>query len=815
MDGLSLGNPRNQYRLSLVIPAYNEAAVIAQAIAEADDALSKLVDDYEILIVDDGSCDQTAQLVSEAAANRAHVRLLQHGHNRGYGAALRTGFEAARFELIAFTDADCQFDLSDLARLLPLAENHQIVAGYRIDRQDPTLRRFVSWGYNLVIRTLLGTAVRDCDCALKVFRKDCLAKLLPETPGFFVNTEMLTRARQLGSKVAEVGVRHRPRLSGESKVSFRDVPRTLKTLLPFWWSRVLFAGGEPTRARTNMAPFRSSAIMYGLLALMAGLLFFAHLSCPLLEPDEARYAEIPRQMLEQRNVIVPVIHGEPYYHKPPLLYWLVMACYSLFGVHDWAARLVPATAGVLTVLLTFWWGRRTLGDRAAFAGAIILCLSARFVYLGRMLTMDGLLCLFVTAALATAHVALGSGSVRRRWWLLSAVCCGLGILTKGPVALLLVLVPAAVYRTLDSPSGRVGARYWLAYAGITLVVAAPWYVLAALHDSSFPGYFLWTHNVVRFVAPYDHAKPLWFYLPDVLIGMTPWSLLVVPLALFLARRNQGAARRRPAALGFFLLSFLNCLIFFSVSGCKKAGYILPVFPPLALAFGCYLDAVLPHQLYLRRWPYYPARFGQDRLARAATILVLTLGCLGAMLAVFAGIWKIGQGLSVVGMSAVAFVWGVRHLRGRGAATSWTLCAATTFAFLLLAVHLMLPGYARKFSLRGEVRRHLPLATDTRLPVVCYPHRWDSVCFYLRRNDVGVWSPDRPRKMLKDLSNQTETLVFVKSDHHLDRHSNHCLTDLIQSLPPTHEFVARGRQGPVTAGIIRRRVQPPEYLLADK
>ncbi len=228
--------------LSLVIPAYNEAAGIRQAIREADAALAQLTTAYEILVVDDGSSDDTAALVAAAARDHPRVRCLRHPVNRGYGAALRTGFEAARGNRVAFTDADCQFHLADLASLLPLTRRYPVVIGYRIDRQDPWQRRFFSWGYNTLVRALLGTGVRDCDCALKVFRRDVLADLLPESGGFFVNAEILTRARQHGHRVTEVGVRHRPRLHGTSKVSLGDIPRTLATLLPFWWSQVLLPG---------------------------------------------------------------------------------------------------------------------------------------------------------------------------------------------------------------------------------------------------------------------------------------------------------------------------------------------------------------------------------------------------------------------------------------------------------------------------------------------------------------------------------------------------------------------------------------------
>lgn len=225
--------------VSLVIPAFNEAAVIARAVAEAEAALAQHFARFEVLVVDDGSADTTANEVRRVLPDAPHTRLIQHGTNRGYGAALRTGFEAAQFELVSFTDADCQFDLTDLAKLAPLAEEVPVVVGYRADRKDPWRRRFLSWGYNVLARTLLGTRVRDVDCAMKVFRREVLSGLLPESRGFFVNTEMMTRARQRGLEVAEVAVTHRPRAGGASKVSLREVPRTARTLFSFWWREVV------------------------------------------------------------------------------------------------------------------------------------------------------------------------------------------------------------------------------------------------------------------------------------------------------------------------------------------------------------------------------------------------------------------------------------------------------------------------------------------------------------------------------------------------------------------------------------------------
>lgn len=242
--------------LSLVIPAFNEQESIARAIREAEEALSVHFAHYEIVVVDDGSTDNTVAEVLRVLPVARHTRLLRHDVNRGYGAALRTGFSAARFEWVAFTDADCQFELQELPRLAALMQEVPVAVGYRAQRQDPWRRRFLSWGYNVLARLLLGTRVRDVDCAFKVFRRDVLPWLMPQSRGFFVNTEMLTRARQWGFEIAEVPVTHRPRLSGASKVSLREVPRIARTLLVFWWKEVV-RGGRPQVTPTVLATRRT------------------------------------------------------------------------------------------------------------------------------------------------------------------------------------------------------------------------------------------------------------------------------------------------------------------------------------------------------------------------------------------------------------------------------------------------------------------------------------------------------------------------------------------------------------------------------
>jgi dolichol-phosphate mannosyltransferase len=595
--------------------------------------------------------------------------------------------------------------------------------------------------------------------------------------------------------VAEVGVRHRPRRRGRSKVSLLDVPRTLTTLLPFWWSRVLFPAG-PIRevAQGRRAPV--AALL--LLLAVSAVLFFARLRAPLLEPQEPRYAEIPRQMLAEGRFLVPVLHGQPYLDKPPLLYWLVMASYHAFGVHDWAARLVPGMAGVLTVLLTFFWGRRVAGERAGLCGALALCLSAQFVYRQRMLTMDGLLCLWVVLGLAAAHVALAAPRLRRRWWLLAGLACGLGLLTKGPVALALVGVPVVAYPLLEPRCARVGALGWAALPAVAAAVAAPWYVAVMVHEPEFAAYFFWKHNVVRFLTPFDHAKPVWFHLPGLLLGMLPWTLLLPGMARFLARRSARTAARRPAALGFFLLAFLWCLLFFSLAGSKRPVYILPAMPPLALALGCYLDVLLARRRGAPDWTALWRR--TSPLAYRAALLALALGAGASLLAGVSGLVKPVQVLLLTALAGA----GLTVVAGRGR-LSWAACGGVTFAVLLVGVLQLQAPYNRQFALRGHLRAQPDLAAAPGVPVVCYPQRWDSVSFYLPNADVRVYGAAERARLLADLRRRPRVLLLVKSGPVLE--------ELLRELPPSVEFVAHGRPGAITAGWLRPREEPPPAIVA--
>ena len=358
--------------------------------------------------------------------------------------------------------------------------------------------------------------------------------------------------------------------------------------LPFLWTRVLFPGTPEAVGAWQWRPIF-------LVLIVPAVLLYPCLSFALFEPDEGRYAQIPREMLEAGDWIVPTLQGQPYLDKPPLFYWLVMLAYAGFGYHDWTARLIPALALHGSVLLTFLLGRRLVGGRAAMWGAMLLAVSPGFFGMGRLLLLDGLLTFWVTLGLFSIFLAQTGLRLHRGWWLLAALACGLGVLTKGPVALVLVLVPLWVHRRLTPGRSPIPRRDMLTFAVVVLAVSLPWYIAVCCRLPEFAQHFLWEHNVMRFAQPFDHVRPVWFYLPVMLAGMLPVALLTPALVRFALSGRRALTRRRSPELGYLLLAGGWCVLFFSLSGCKLPTYVLPAFGPVCLAAGCVVVARRWHQ----------------------------------------------------------------------------------------------------------------------------------------------------------------------------------------------------------------------------
>src|SRR5207253_9798793 len=182
--------------ISAVLPAYNEEALIGATAATMAEVLSNLVDDYEVIVVNDGSRDRTREIVESLAATNPHVRCVTHPVNRGYGEALKTGFSSATKELIFLTDGDKQFDVREIERFVPHAERADLVIGYRAPRRDPAVRLVYAWGWRFLVTLLFGYAARDIDCAFKLFRSAVWQRVRVNSGGATFSAEFLIKARR-------------------------------------------------------------------------------------------------------------------------------------------------------------------------------------------------------------------------------------------------------------------------------------------------------------------------------------------------------------------------------------------------------------------------------------------------------------------------------------------------------------------------------------------------------------------------------------------------------------------------------------------
>ncbi len=223
-------------KLSLILPAHNEAENIEVVVGRALEVLPQVFDRHEVIVVNDGSRDATGEIIDRLAASHATVRAVHHQRNQGYGSALRSGFNAATGDLIMFMDADRQFDIADVARLAPFVPSYDIVAGYRIRRQDALYRHIYAKIFDIAVLTLFGVHVKDVDCAFKIYDAN-LVKAMPLTmPGALINTEMLAMSRRMGATIVEVGVNHYPRLAGVSSGgSPKVVLRAMGETMRLWW----------------------------------------------------------------------------------------------------------------------------------------------------------------------------------------------------------------------------------------------------------------------------------------------------------------------------------------------------------------------------------------------------------------------------------------------------------------------------------------------------------------------------------------------------------------------------------------------------
>jgi len=327
-----------------------------------------------------------------------------------------------------------------------------------------------------------------------------------------------------------------------------------------------------------------------LLALLVLSVFLIDLGrMPFIDRDEGEYVTVAREMIERSDYVIPHVNGRPYYEKPPLFFWLVVASFQVLGENETAARLPSALSGLALAALMGWFGRRHGGERLGLLSALLTATSFLIVLLARAALLDMLLALWTTLALFLFYQGYRSPPGSDRWYFRGAwAAMGLAFLTKGPVGVavpVLAILPFLFFnRAFWSTLRRIELPWGLA---VFLAVAGPWYLLAFLREGRafWQGFFI-SQNVTRYTEVLlGHGAPLWFYVPVLSLLIWPWFFFALPvLWRGLVRSNRLLrAAQAGADLDFFLsLWFLIGFLFFSIAATKQPNYILPVVPPLIL-----------------------------------------------------------------------------------------------------------------------------------------------------------------------------------------------------------------------------------------
>ena len=326
-----------------------------------------------------------------------------------------------------------------------------------------------------------------------------------------------------------------------------------------------------------------------LFFLAIGITYYSALGViPLLEPDEGRYAEIPREMLASGDFVTPHLNGVTYLEKPPLFYWGNALSFALLGQNEFSARFFTATASIAGVLLTYWMGAALAGRRTGLFSAMVLSTSLYHYIVGRINTLDMTLAVTMIVAIFPAWLYLSGKRESRAYLHLSYFGAALSFLAKGLIGIVFPGAILLLWLVLSRRHREIGKAISLPGIVLFLAVSLPWVILVQRANPDFFRFFFVQEHFLRYSTKMHHRyQPFWFFLPVVIVGLLPW--------LAFARRAVRAAwDAREAFLAREDRLFLFCWIFFiflffSLSDSKLITYVAPLFPPLAVLFGRALD----------------------------------------------------------------------------------------------------------------------------------------------------------------------------------------------------------------------------------
>ncbi len=526
------------------------------------------------------------------------------------------------------------------------------------------------------------------------------------------------------------------------------------------------------------------------LIVVLGVPFIQYLGqLPLIDPDEGRYAEIPREMLERGDLITPTLNYVHYFEKPPLLYWINAASLKLFGLTEFAARLPSALCGLATVLTTYIVARRLYGQRTALISALILGTSAGFVLQSRIILTDMLLTCCLTAALG-AFICAAQREGRRSSalpWYLFFLFSALAVLAKGLIG---IVFPAGIIflYLLFSWRWDLLTRMRL-FSGLLLfsAVAVPWFVAISRENPEFARFFFIHEHFERFASTvHGRYQPFWFFIPVLAATMLPWSCFI-PGALVRAWSNR---RHHDGHAGLYLLLWTGLIfLFFSKSNSKLIPYILPIFPPLAILIAHRFDDLLEDR---GRAPKLAtimsgglltilgiACLGYARLPQVAALLTEAMPHLADPLHQFVTNAPPVGFLAGIILAALFLIQGMTCLitAGRSPRRILVILCACSFLLEILVPRLIMDPIAQAESPRDLALKARALAgSDTRIVTfgtmqavswytgrrVLVTGKPDELEFGSRQGDQSAWFPDR-QALLRLWNSNVHVLVILKKN----------------------------------------------------
>ena len=465
------------------------------------------------------------------------------------------------------------------------------------------------------------------------------------------------------------------------------------------------------------------------------LLWFLPLDSPhLFDPDEGRYAEIPREMVASGDWVTPRLDAIKYFEKPPLGYWATAVAFTIFGEHAWSVRLWPALSGMFGLLLTFWLGRRLFDQRAALLAVVVQASALLYIGMARVATLDMSLSFSLQIAMSALAllvapprpgVASGVASGVVRGWrapLLLGVGVALAVLSKGLVGILIPGAVALLYMLIHRDWRLpLRAQPWWTLAAL-LLLAAPWFVLVSARNPEFAHFFFIFQHFQRYLSreQFGRYQPAWFFLPVLALGFLPWITLL-PQAL---HRGWRAARGGERASSLLLIWAAFVLLFFSLSQSKLAPYILPMLPALSLLTGRAISQLPP-----RRLAAHLAAVSVMTAAIAALVLLLW------MTPAMASLVARASSASILGFAAafalLALGCGIGARLGRRGATLGAAVSAGLGSLLLAQSGLLAADQLPRMRALVELSQHLDAWVTPATRLYCVGVYPQPLPFYLR------------------------------------------------------------------------------------